>query len=229
VTPRRKPVTAAELMARLNADPAFLERRRQKEAELKAKHERYLAAAEPVLQELRALGYQVESIGDLRRPPVYKYPDAVPVLVRWLPRISDPSVKEDIIRTLSVPWARAAVPTLLEEFERVSDDALRWVVGNALEVLADDTLFEDLASIARDRRYGSARAMVVVGFGRLKDPRAIPILIALLEDDDVAVSAMIALGKLKERSARPLVEKFLTHPDSWVRQEAKKALARIDR
>ena len=226
---RSKPVTAAELMARLNADAAFLERRRQKEAELQAKHERYLAAAQPVLEELRAMGYQVESIGDLRRPPVRKYPEAVPVLVRWLPRVSDHSVKEDIVRTLSVPWARAAVPALLEEFHQVSDDALRWVVGNALEVLANDSLFDDLARIACDRRYGTARGMVVVGLGRLRDPRVVPIMIGLLGDDDVAVSAMIALGQLKEHSARPLVEKFLTHPDPWVRQEAKKALARIDR
>jgi HEAT repeat protein len=51
----------------------------------------------------------------------------------------------------------------------------------------------------------------------------------LIDDHDVGVSAMIALGKLKAHTARPLVERFLAHPDSWVRQEAKKALARIDR
>ena len=68
-----------------------------------------------------------------------KYKSAIPVLLRWLPKVAYSSLKEDIIRTLSVPWAKPeATPILLEEFKNIEDPTgtgLRWVIGNALEVL----------------------------------------------------------------------------------------------
>ena len=225
----RNPVTAGELAARLAVDPAYAEMRGTKDSELEARQLRYLNAARPVLDDLRLAGYEVSEIADLRTPPVRKYRDAVPILIRWLPRISEITVKEDIVRTLSVPWARAAIPLLFDEFAREPDDALRWVIGNALEGFASDELFDDFARIAADRSFGTARQMVVLGLGRMAYSRAVPLLLALLEDDDVAVSAMIALGKLRAKESRPLVERFLGHPDAWVRRKAKTALARIDR
>jgi len=37
------------------------------------------------------------------------------------------------------------------------------------------------------------------------------------------------LGKLKAEKARPYIERFLDHPKAWVRREAKKALAKLDK
>lgn len=53
------------------------------------------------------------------------------------------------------------------------------------------------------------------------------VLLALLDDEDVAAYAVMGLGKLKAREARPAVERFLDHPESWVRKEAKRALAKL--
>jgi len=79
-----------------------------------------------------------------------------------------------------LPAARpAAAPVLIEEFRKVHDPSglgLGWVVGNALSVVADDSVFGEIAALAQDRSYGKARQMVVLGLARSKDPRAVPLL-----------------------------------------------------
>jgi len=185
------------------------------------------------LADLADAGYRFDSLADLRHSGV-RYRAAVPVLLRWLPQVTERDVKEDIVRALSVPWARpAAARALIEEFRRV-DPALdpegtgiRWAIGNALEVVGDDSVFAELIELARDRRYGRARQMVVVGIGKSKDPRALGVLVELLDDADVSGHAVKALGRLKAPEARPALELMLSDPRAWVRREAKKALARL--
>jgi len=156
------------------------------------------------------------------------------VLLRWLSRVSDPKVKEEIVRALSVPWAKpAATAPLIEQFRVVADSVdptglgLRWAVGNALDVVFDDASFDALAELARDRRYGRARQMVVLGLGRSKRPEAVEVLLGLVDDPDVDGHAIKALGKLKSPAARAALEAKLTDSRAWVRGEARKALAKL--
>ncbi len=151
-------------------------------------------------------------------------------MINWLPKVDNQDVKEAIIRALSVPWAKGtkAVGLLLDEFGK-GDPLLRWAVGNALSVVADDSVFEDIVHLVTDRRHGKAREMLAVALGNMKDPRAVDVLIELLEDDEVAGHALIALRKLKAEKARPHIERFLNHPKTWVRNEAKKALEKLNR
>jgi HEAT repeat protein len=130
-----------------------------------------------------------------------------------------------------VPWARDAAPLLLAEFERAEDATgagLRWAIGNALEVVANDDIADEMIKLATDRRYGKAREMVVVGLGKLKNPRVADVL-NLLTDEDVVGHAVMALGRLRARRARSRIEPLLNHPKPWIREEAKKALTNIDK
>ena len=186
-----------------------------------------------LLAELAVAGYPVASLTELRTSGS-RYREAVPVLLRWLPMVSDWQVKEDLVRALSVPWARpvAACP-LIEEFglvdERVdpTGTGLRWVVGNALSIVADDSVFDDLVRLVEDRTFGKARQMVVLGLGRSKRPEVVRVLIGLLDDEDVSGHAVKALAKLRAEDARPALERMVSDSRSWVRNEAKKALARL--
>jgi HEAT repeat protein len=117
------------------------------------------------------------------------------------------------------------------EFARAEDDTglgLRWAIGNALSVVASDQIADDMLRLATDRQYGRAREMVVVGLGKLRDPRAKEVLLDLLGDEEVAGHAVMAIGKLRVKAARPPLQRLLNHPKTWVRREAKKAIARID-
>jgi HEAT repeat protein len=186
-----------------------------------------------LLEELADVGYPVASVADLRSSGM-RYRAAVPVLLRWLDRSGDAFEKEEIVRALSVPWARdEALDPLIELFRTVPLDGqeqqlLRWAIGNALEVLWDDARFDELVALARDESFGKAREMVVLGFGRSKKPEAGEVLIDLLDDPVVSGHAVKALRKLKVSAARPGLERMLDDNRAWVRKEAQRALAALD-
>jgi HEAT repeat protein len=215
---------------------AFLERmakidprsREEREAEREGDVFVNRRASEPVIADLRAAGFRVQWIADLRLLNDYRAAKAI--LLKWLSRMQNRDVKEDIIRALSAPWAKPeVVPLFVEEFRRCEDDDLRWAIGNGLEMLAEESMFETLAELAQDRRYGRARQMVVLALGKIKNPRAADILISQLDDREVGIMAITALGKLKAKGARHHIEKFLADPIADYRREAKKALTKIDK
>jgi len=71
--------------------------------------------------------------------------------------------------------------------------------------------------------------MVVLALGKMKNPRAIDVLIELLDDDEVSGHALSSLLKLKARKARPHFERFLNDPRGWVRKIAKRAVAKLEK
>lgn len=188
-------------------------------------------------RDLRAAGVPTNDLWELVNAKA-QYKAAIPVLIDWLrnvelrvPGAGQSRVREGLVRALSVPAARpSAAPVLIEEFRRASDPSetgLGWVVGNALSVVADDSVFDQIAALAQDPGYGRARQMIVLGLGRSKDPRAVPLLVSLLGDGDVTAHALMALGKLRPPGVRHAVERLLDHPRALVRREAKKALDRL--
>jgi HEAT repeat protein len=188
-------------------------------------------ASKPILGELSQAGFEVESISDLYNKRM-DYRRVISLLVQWLPRVENPAVKESIVRALSVPWAKRTIaPKLLvDEFSKqVSNPGLQWAIGNALSIVADDDVLNNIVGLIRDKAHGKAREMLVVSLGNMKTPEVEHLLIELLDDEDLAGYSIVALGKLKSQKARPVIERHLTHPKGWIRREAKKALKRIDK
>jgi HEAT repeat protein len=186
---------------------------------------------EPILADLRRIGYDVETLGQLPSRG-RRLRDAVPILLEWLPRVTDPGVRESLVRALSVREARpAAIGPLVREFEETENDMHRWAVGNALEVVADDRAFDDLERIVREPRYGKAREMVVMALGNMKKRRddALRLLTELLDDDELAQHALLGLEKLGDPRAIPAVERMTEHEDRWLRTCAKKTLEKLRR
>jgi hypothetical protein len=231
-TKEKKTVTAAELMARLQRDPEYRAREEEKEQARRARIAVNREAAGLIVQELATAGFTVNTVADLHNRRLH-YPSAIPILLAWLPKVRNLDLKQDIVRSLSVPYAKpAAAGPLIDEFRRSKDASatgLRWTIGNALEVVSDDTVLDAMIELATERQYGKAREMVVVGLGNMSDQRVIAVLLELLKDDEVSGHAIIALGKLKPLAARPQIEPFLQHPNEWVRKEAKAAIERIDK
>jgi HEAT repeat protein len=233
---RQGPRTAGEVLDELEQNPEYVEAQRREMARREENRRRYAEAAVGVLHDLEAAGFSVTTMQDLRQRGVGDR-RAVPVLVRWLPEIVYLPLKRDLIATLGSSWARpAAARPLVEEFRRIDpaeDEApgtdVRWSIGDALERVADESVVDDLIEIATDARHGYHRALVVAALGRMKKARdrVLPVLLELLNDDKVAPYAVMGLGKLKALEARPAIEPFLAHTDSWVRNEARKALAKL--
>ncbi len=165
------------------------------------------------------------------------YRAAIPVLVEWLDRADEgvpvadrQKFREGLIRALGVAEARGgAVPkVLVREFRRPELDwVTRWAVANSLSVVADDSVFDDLVVLARDRSYGHAREMLMPALARADKARAADVLIEMLDSDDLVGHAIGALGQVGARGARSAIEQFLDHPKPWVRKQAKKVLAEL--
>lgn len=181
---------------------------------------------------LSKLGLKISSVFDLVR--LTSLPTVVfEELLKLLPAISDSVVKEGIVRALAIKTTSGgAEEVLLKEFGSISTYAvggqsLKWAIGNTLGLLASDKYANQLIALATDRSHGAARQMVVVGLARLKDSRVSNVLMELLDDPTVCGHAVIALGKLREKRAGPLLMSLQNHSQKWVRTEVKKALKRI--
>jgi HEAT repeat protein len=223
-------LSASELMAKLQQDPDYVSRIREAEQRQQEFAQEHNLAAAPIVNELKNAGFFVESIDELRRSGI-PYTAAIPVLLKWLPLTENVGVKESIVRALSVPWAKPiAAEPLLAEFRAapsVTIPGLKWAIANALEVVADDSVLDEISNLVRAREHGKAREMLALALGNMKNPAAVDVLIKLLNDDEVAGHALMGLGKLKAQKARPDIEKFLDHPTQWIRKEARKTLAKL--
>lgn len=166
--------------------------------------------------------------------PAFDHQNSVPVLLEWLPRIEDPGVKEAIVRHLSTKYAKPiAAHPLIEEFRQTSTDdgALKWAIGNALDVVADSSVIPDLLDLARDQRHGVGRQMIVARLGRAsKRPEIVETLVELLDDEDVALHAMSALRQqLGSEAARSYIARLGNHPSELIRTQAGRELKKVDR
>jgi len=202
-----------------------------------------------VVRRLAGEGVYVESVYDLINKRI-EYKKAIPVLLELLDVIENDRIREGIIRALTVRAARGvASKRLIDEFRRLdvakmevrmldipgvgkrmygAQEGLKWAVGNALSVVADESIVDDLIELVADPAHGTARRMLPDGLAKLKDPRIPDVLIGLLDDEDITGHVVSALGKMRVVKARSRIEKFLNHPKAWIRKGASNALQRID-
>jgi hypothetical protein len=188
----------------------------------------YAAAAADLIAKLRNAGFEIETVGDLVQQGI-EYKEAVPLLVTGLKKATYDALQEDIVRTLSVPWARPALPALIEEFERSEPERarLRWTISNAIEVLADDSTFDWLSKILPRRAYGRDRQMLVLALRKVGHREAaIRLLLGLLDDDTVNGHALTTLNRLKAAVSKVAIQRFEDDKRAWVRREARRLLGR---
>lgn len=183
-----------------------------------------------LVNDLNDQGFPVSEVSDLYNDR-YNYKAAIPSLIDSLEIERDPVQLEEIVRALSVKWAKptAAAP-LIKLFARVEDESglgLRWVIASALAVVADDSVYDEIVAYLRDRSFGRSREMLALALSGMKTPRADQELIGLLNDEELVGHALMALGKRKVKGARNRIEQLENHPKAWVRKEAKKALAKL--
>lgn len=188
-----------------------------------------------IIKELNEVGVTVTSIDNVLSPirTYSEYLKMLPILLRWFKKEDNSDVKGVLARILTIKWANPdALQPLIEEFEKIPNNWIwhesKWAIGNALAVIADDSILEDLVKIVTTKEHGSAREMVVVALGNMKKEEnkksAIDILIKLLDDEEVVGHALIALRKLKAVETEKYIKKFTDYPQTWIRNEAKRTL-----
>ena len=170
-----KSISAAELMNRLQSDPEWVRESARREAEHRAaveqRREELKPEQTPLLAELAGIGIKVNSVWDLVNSK-WSYPAAIPILSVYLQRVRHPLLREGIARALTVPEARGiAGRVILAELQRPHDQsphAVRWVLANALTVVADETMADAIDVLTADDNYADVRERLTTASRKLR-------------------------------------------------------------
>jgi hypothetical protein len=224
-----------EVVRQVINSPQFRALQEERYLELKDHIEALRNAEAPLLAELAEAGFDVDTVQDLYQRR-YDYRAAIPILLKWLPRVEYPTAKTLIARALEDRWARPqAAKPLIREFRKITDttesdvSVLKDAIACALEVVADDSVFDDIVELVHDVTHHDRSGPLVASLGRMKDPRAVDVLIELLGDETLTVWALIGLRRLAPEGCRAHVEPFLASSNRAWRNEAKKLIAKLDK
>ena len=221
---KRQPLSADQFAAQLAANPEY-------QAGLAAQEKRadaIEAEAQPVVAELRAAGFTVSSIGELRRSYGPLPTTAVQILLRWLPRVAAFSLQEAIARDLAYVIDPFDVRPLLALFEDTSSESLRWAIANTLAELRPLDARDWVITALEHREYGRAREMLPLALARIA-PRDVanPILLNHLEE----MPAHVALGLAE--SGGPIeaaeLKRAAEREKGWIRKELQRAIKEIEK
>ena len=158
---KKKGMLASELVAELNANPEYLERRRAQDEKLAAMEQALQLAERPLVQPLNDAGLGwVRSVWDLVNT-AEPYPKVLDILVEHLQRDYPPRVLESIGRALAVPESRRFWSTLLRLFRSHPDGAVangvKFSIGCALSACVTEDVIDDVVALVDEPRHGENR------------------------------------------------------------------------
>jgi HEAT repeat protein len=113
------PISATELMARLNQDPEFVRRSQEQALEFSVRKKRSAEAERPVVRALNDAGIAVNSLSDLVNTK-RRYPTAIPVLLDHLVLPYPYPTRESIARALTTREAADGYRVLLDPLKAVA-------------------------------------------------------------------------------------------------------------
>ena len=191
-------MTAEEALRLLESDPEWVAARQREDREQARKLAEWQAAETPLVKELRAAGFEVDSAWDLVNTST-PYPEALPILLEHVGRQYPDRVREGIARALAVRDARFGWDRLrqLYEQEPPGTDA-KHGLAVALAGAADEGLVDEVFVLAGDARHGESRGLLLGALERSRDPRVPDMLEQLGEDPELAIE----VGEIFKRRER---------------------------
>lgn len=153
---------------------------------------------EPILAELRKIGWDINSVWDLVNTSS-KYTDAIPILVKHLVLPYSDRTRAGIARALAVPEAKQAWSILVEEYRNAPtgmgiiapDETKQFKLGAkdglacALSVAVTDATIGELIDLAKNRTHGKSRLLLLSALRKSKNPLAKQALEELANDPDL--------------------------------------------
>lgn len=119
-----------------------------------------------------------------------------------LPKDYHDKNKEGIVRALAVKEAIGkATPALIKEYNRLDKkkETLRWTIGNTVYETITKADLEDVLQVVKDSENGFSRQMFVAALGKVKSEKSEDVLIELLNDKELAPTALEVLDRMKSK------------------------------
>lgn len=183
---------------------------------------------EKLIADVRKAGYEIQTIDDLMKMSK-ENADLIPILLEHLANITDEGDKAFLARCLTVKGFCQATKPLIQEFYQMTKDSPRWAIGNALSIIADKSCSQEMVEIAKNRDFGMSRQMIVYDLWKFDDSEIKDVLVSLLNDETVVGHAVHALRRLGDPSVIPYLEAITSHKMTWIRNEAKAAIERLNK
>ena len=215
----------------INSNPALVKRMIEN---AKISYEEYLKVHPDSLipafeKELRELGFEFEISDQVKGFLPKNRTIILPIAIRYYKQAKLKNEKSYFMGLFHYKGFEEVVPILIEDFYTGETLIDRWAIGDRLYTIRSKNYIEDYLKIIANSEYSRSRQMVVLLVGKLKVEEAIPILIELLDDDDVRGHAIAALGEYKKEEFRKYFERFQEYKNSYIRKEALKALKKLEK
>lgn len=201
-------ITAAELMAELDADPEYQAGLRELNERIERETRALNEDAAPVLHDLHEIGIEIESIWDLVNTSD-DYHVAYPVLVAHIDRPYMERNREALIRSLTrvdaVDCAWVPLRELFKANGSAAPEGIGFALGNALGEIMDENVLPDVLELVADRTYGTNREVMVHYLVEYRDrPEVCEVLESLVDDPDVSKHARraLTLRRVRRRPGR---------------------------
>ncbi len=183
-------------------------------------------------KELRDLGYEFETSNQaLGFIPKHKKV-IVPISVKYYQLAKErkkPNEQNYFMQFLYIKGLDEVVPMLLKDYyDEGTADLTRWFISDCIYQIRSKTFVKEYLDIVSNRAFGRNRQMIVLLLGKLKEENAVPILIKLLEDEDVCLQAICALGEFKNAEFRCYFERFQNSAHPGWRKYARAALKKLN-
>jgi len=176
-----KRLTAAELLAQLENDRDFVARREEQDRAVRAKADAMRTEEAPLVCELQAAGYDVESVWDFVNTS-RSYPDAIPILMSHLSRPYSSPLREGIARALGTPAAMGSWDVLIARYRSERDLRVKDGLAAAIAAIADDSVLDSLVGLVTDAVNGPSRLFLLRPLAKSRTPEAREALVALSSD-----------------------------------------------
>jgi hypothetical protein len=136
------------------------------------------------------------------------------------------TVVDNAIYFLAKEKDTRAVPMLRELINSERPKPFRLSAIQALGQIGEDSSVDTLIDVLNENE-NEIKLAAVEAIGKIKNPQAIKTLINLLENQDLRLTVIWALGNIGDYSAVPVMTELLDDEDKFVRYNAAQALKKI--
>lgn len=184
-------------------------------------------------KELRCLGFEFETSNQtLAFIPKHKK-IILPIATKYYrlaKKFEKPNEQNYFMSFFRIKGLDDIIPMLLEDYHSENTvDLTRWFISDCIYQIRSKNHVKEYLDIVLNGKFGRNRQLVVLLLGKLKAESAIPTLIALLEDEEVRLHAICALGEFKREEFRCHFERFKDSAHPGWRKYAKAALKKLER
>jgi len=142
--------TAAEIIAEQNANPEFLRKQAARAKRRQEQAERFAELERPVIDRMKALGFDASSITDA----IHKYSPLSELLVELLldsiSQSSEVKLLQWLIRALAAAGRPFNGQPLIECYHKSNDIELRWVILNTIACAKPHSIDDWIAKVSQD-------------------------------------------------------------------------------